>query len=66
MLLTSLLTTMPAWRFLDPLPVLGGVKGDQEGDDDSLEALVAGDAARDDADKVEESSAPAHISRARP
>ncbi|KAA3654257.1 MAG: DUF4347 domain-containing protein [Proteobacteria bacterium] len=40
-LLTSLLSTMPAWRLLDPLPILNS-SGNKRGgtDDDSLEALV--------------------------
>jgi hypothetical protein len=42
-LLSSLLSTMPAWRFVDPLPILnymeeeGGTDGD---DDESLEELL--------------------------
>ncbi|MEZ5627417.1 MAG: cadherin-like domain-containing protein [Rhodocyclaceae bacterium] len=40
-LLTSLLSTMPAWRLLDPLPILNSSGGKHRGDDDdSLEALV--------------------------
>ncbi len=44
-LLGSLLSTLPAWRFIDPLPVLGRL---DEGDDDagegeSLESLVGTD-----------------------
>jgi VCBS repeat-containing protein len=40
-LLSSLLTSLPAWRLVDPLPVLGRM-GDQadEEDDDSLEDMV--------------------------
>lgn len=40
-LLSSLLTSLPAWRLVDPLPVLGRI-GDRadEGDDDSLEEMV--------------------------
>ncbi|TVO53274.1 cadherin-like domain-containing protein [Denitromonas halophila] len=40
-LLTSLLSTMPAWRLLDPLPILNSA-GKKRGsnDDDSLEAMV--------------------------
>ena len=39
-LLSSLLSSLPAWRALDPLPVLakGGRREDEE--DDSLESLV--------------------------
>ncbi|MET0961247.1 MAG: hypothetical protein ABWY05_00285, partial [Noviherbaspirillum sp.] len=49
-LATSLLSSLPAWRFVDPLPVLARMRqgGDEEEDsDDSLESLVAGDDDRD-------------------
>lgn len=39
-LLTSLLSTMPAWRLLDPLPILNSGGKHRGDDDDSLEALV--------------------------
>ena len=46
-LVTAMLSSMPAWRVLDPFPVLarqqGGVGGDgydDDDDDDSLESLV--------------------------
>jgi hypothetical protein len=43
-LLSTLVSSVPAWRFVDPLPVLGRMDGedgmDDEGDD-SLESLVA-------------------------
>jgi hypothetical protein len=42
-LMSSLLTTMPAWRLLDPLPILGNSnKGGLGGDDDSLESMIDG------------------------
>jgi len=42
-LLSSLLSSLPAWRFIDPLPVLsrGGSPVDDDEDDESLEDLVA-------------------------
>jgi hypothetical protein len=41
LLLASLLSTMPAWRVIDPLPVLAGFRNDEDQDDDeSLESLV--------------------------
>jgi hypothetical protein len=44
-LLSSLLTSLPAWRLIDPLPVLGRVGGSDDEDDDSLEDMVeTGDA----------------------
>ena len=36
----SMLSALPAWRFVDPLPILGALDDDDNGDDDSLEALV--------------------------
>ena len=43
LLLTSLLSSLPAWRFVDPLPVLGRLKGDEDEDEDgeSLESMVS-------------------------
>ena len=41
MLLASLLTSMPAWQFLDPLPILARKKRDDNSDDnESLESIV--------------------------
>jgi hypothetical protein len=43
-LLSSLLSSLPAWRFVDPLPIVGRIDDDEETDesaDDSLEGLVA-------------------------
>jgi VCBS repeat-containing protein len=43
-LIASLLSSLPAWRLMDPLPVLGSMGGRAgEEDDDSLEDLVADD-----------------------
>lgn len=45
-LLSSLMAALPAWRFIDPLPVLGRLKDDSDdedndaGEDESLESLV--------------------------
>jgi hypothetical protein len=44
-LLASVLSTIPAWQYVDPLPVLSALDGDDE-DDESLESLV--EAAEDD------------------
>jgi hypothetical protein len=43
LLLTSLLSSVPAWRFVDPLPVLGRLRGDDDDDEDyeSLESIVS-------------------------
>jgi hypothetical protein len=40
LLITSLLSSLPAWRYVDPLPVLGRLQGDEEEDDESLESMV--------------------------
>jgi hypothetical protein len=42
MLLASLLSSMPAWRAIDPLPVLASFRDDDEdnAEDESLDALV--------------------------
>jgi hypothetical protein len=48
-LATSLLSSLPAWRFVDPLPVLARMRQDDDDDsDDSLESLVADDEGHDD------------------
>ena len=39
-LLGSLLSSLPAWRLVDPLPVLGRLTEEEDEDDDSLESLV--------------------------
>ncbi|BBO69402.1 hypothetical protein DSCA_33320 [Desulfosarcina alkanivorans] len=42
MLLSSLLSSLPAWQILDPLPVLAVRRGDTDADDDeSLASMVA-------------------------
>ncbi len=39
-LIASLLSSIPAWRLVDPLPVLGRVGGHDDEDDESLEEMV--------------------------
>jgi parallel beta-helix repeat protein len=41
-LLSSLLASMPAWKMMDPLPILGSMGGsdDADQDDDSLDAMI--------------------------
>jgi hypothetical protein len=42
MLLASLLSSMPAWQFLDPLPILARKKEDERSEDkESLESIVS-------------------------
>ncbi|MFT5445160.1 MAG: hypothetical protein ACI9DC_000320 [Gammaproteobacteria bacterium] len=53
-LLSSLMSSLPAWRMLDPLPVLGRMDDDE--DDDDLSDMVERDAAKDGA--AVESAAP--------
>jgi len=40
MLLSSALSAMPAWRLIDPVPVLQDYGSDGDGEDESLESLV--------------------------
>ncbi|MEQ9638704.1 MAG: Ig-like domain-containing protein, partial [Alphaproteobacteria bacterium] len=40
-LLSSMLSTLPAWRFVDPLPVLSGVQGSADDEDtETLQSMV--------------------------
>jgi Cadherin-like len=40
-LLSSLLASLPAWRMVDPLPVLGNMaSGEDQNDDDSLDEMI--------------------------
>lgn len=39
-LLSGVLSALPAWRFIDPLPVLANAGTGEDGDDESLESLV--------------------------
>jgi hypothetical protein len=48
-LISSLLSSLPAWRLIDPLPVLAYASSDDDDDEESLESLVKGGG--DDADK---------------
>ena len=57
MLLSSLLSSMPAWRILDPLPILAGRRDDSESDDEeSLETMLK--KKPDDADKADNKNDP--------
>ena len=49
MLLSSFLASMPAWRLVDPIPVLAYLKGkrekeDEDGDEESLHSIAEGPA----------------------
>ena len=57
-LLSSLLSSMPAWRVLDPLPVLAGKLDDsEETDEESLEAIIEGPSPPSADDAPEDASA---------
>ena len=49
-LLSSVLTSLPAWRFVDPLPILSKMDGADlyEDDEDSLEELVQKETSQDE------------------
>jgi hypothetical protein len=47
-LLASLMSSLPAWRFVDPLPVLARLGGgEDEEDGESLESIVGDDEGAD-------------------
>jgi hypothetical protein len=47
-LLSTALSSLPAWQFIDPLPVLARTRDDEDdGADDSLESIIKKQAARD-------------------
>lgn len=55
-LISSLLASLPAWRLVDPLPVLGTLGGKRKDEDDkSLEELVQGQADRQELQRQEAS-----------
>ena len=39
-LMGSVLSTLPAWRFVDPLPVLSSIADDLDSDEESLASMV--------------------------
>ncbi len=41
LLLSSLLASMPAWRWIDPLPILDAARTDDAADDESLQQMLA-------------------------
>ena len=53
--LASVLSTMPVWQNIDPLPVLAALDAADDDDDDSLESMI--DRASDEADGSEDSDA---------
>jgi hypothetical protein len=58
-LISSVISSLPAWRLIDPLPVLSSL-GDsfaEEEDDESLESIVAGDHSAEKLQEAAESDA---------
>lgn len=53
--LASVLSTMPVWQNIDPLPVLAALDAADDDDDDSLETMI--DRASSEADELEEPDA---------
>jgi len=49
-LLGSVMSSMPAWRTFDPLPVLDNLSGDDNDDSETLESMVEASDIRDSAD----------------
>ena len=49
-LISAAMSALPAWRFMDPLPILahGGKRQDDDEDEESLESMVA------EADSIED------------
>ena len=39
-IMSSMLSSLPAWRFVDPLPILGNLEGTAEGDRESLQTII--------------------------
>ncbi|MFK7993192.1 MAG: cadherin domain-containing protein, partial [Granulosicoccus sp.] len=39
-IMSSMLTSLPAWRFVDPLPILGSLEGSLHADQESLQSIV--------------------------
>jgi len=47
-LMASVLSSMPAWQFTDPLAILVGKKDDEDDDDESLETIIEDGSGRDE------------------
>ena len=54
MLLTSLLSSMPAWRILDPLPILAGRRDDSDTDEEESLDTIIDKGSRDDEEQKQE------------
>jgi len=39
-IMSSMLSSLPAWRFVDPLPILGSLEGSLDSDGESLQSIV--------------------------
>jgi hypothetical protein len=51
MLLSSLLSSLPAWQIADPLPILARLKDDEDKDDESLEKIIGDDESEEEPEK---------------
>ena len=40
-IMSSMLTSLPAWRFVDPLPILGNLQDSLDSDNESLQSMVS-------------------------
>lgn len=57
-LLASILTSLPAWKYIDPLPVLDSLTGDDdESDQETLESMVNENSDADDSQNEKEKKA---------
>ncbi len=57
-LVSSMLSALPAWRFIDPLPILAFGGSDEDEDQESLESLVREDSPEHQLDEQEERQSP--------
>ncbi|KPJ98255.1 MAG: hypothetical protein AMJ60_08955 [Desulfobacterales bacterium SG8_35] len=51
MLLSSLLSSLPAWQIADPLPILAKLKDSEDKDDESIEEIIGDDDTEQETDK---------------
>ncbi len=55
-LVSTLLSSLPAWRVIDPLPILSGAMGGDDEDEETLESIIESES--DDSDKTPEEFEP--------
>ena len=59
--LGSMLSALPAWKSIDPLPILESLGGDEDGDDETLQSMVKEKAQTDPHAKSSSESAPGKL-----